>query len=51
VFTIAYGFSPEDAAGREELKKIAEATTAGAYEAADPSTITDDLIAAITSNF
>ncbi|MFD4637300.1 substrate-binding domain-containing protein [Lentzea sp. NPDC058436] len=51
VFTIAYGFSPEDAAGRDELKKIAEATTAGAYEAADPSTITDDLIAAITSNF
>ncbi|USX55577.1 protein kinase [Lentzea sp. HUAS12] len=51
VFTLAYGFSPEDATGREELKKIAEATAAGAYEAADPSTITDDLVAAITSNF
>lgn len=52
VFTIAYGFaSDEDARGREELKKIAEATAAGAYEAKDPSTIADDLVAAITSNF
>ncbi|GHH34908.1 protein kinase domain-containing protein [Lentzea cavernae] len=52
VFTIAYGFgSDADARGREELRKIAEATAGGAYEAADPSTITDDLVAAITSNF
>lgn len=52
VFTIAYGFaSDEDTRGREELKKIAEATAAGAYEAKDPSTIADDLVAAITSNF
>ncbi|MEV6237450.1 protein kinase [Lentzea sp. NPDC051838] len=52
VFTIAYGFaSDEDARGREELKKIADATAAGAYEAKDPSTIADDLVAAITSNF
>lgn len=52
VFTIAYGFaSDEDARGRDELTKIAEATAAGAYEAKDPSTIADDLVAAITSNF
>ncbi|GAB2867983.1 protein kinase domain-containing protein [Lentzea nigeriaca] len=52
VFTIAYGFaSDEDARGRDELKKIAEATAAGAYEAKDPGTIADDLVAAITSNF
>ncbi|GGU40304.1 protein kinase domain-containing protein [Lentzea flava] len=52
VFTIAYGFaSDEDARGRDELKKIAEATAAGAYEAKDPSTIAEDLVAAITSNF
>lgn len=52
VFTIAYGFaSDEDTRGREELKKIADATAAGAYEAKDPSTIADDLVAAITSNF
>ncbi|WP_052685345.1 protein kinase domain-containing protein [Lentzea aerocolonigenes] len=52
VFTIAYGFaSDEDARGRDELRKIAEATAAGAYEAKDPGTIADDLVAAITSNF
>jgi hypothetical protein len=52
VFTIAYGFgSDEDSNGRSVLEQIAEATGAAKYDAKDPYSITEDLVAAVISNF
>lgn len=52
VFTIAYGFgSDSDSEGRSVLEQIAEATGAAKYDAKDPYSITEDLVAAVISNF
>ena len=46
VFTIAYG----SAANPTELRRIAEASNATAYQATDATTI-NDVFAAVVSNF